>query len=435
LDLAKQLQKNDLAVNWHPCMQMKDFANHPPLAIKFAKNEFLIDFQGNSYIDATSSWWCKTLGHNQPQLQQAMIEQMYKFEHVIFANTTNNKIVELSAKLLKLIPHCNRVNYASDGSCAVEIAVKMSLQANQILGNKRSKLASLSGGYHGETILTLALSDCKLYSKPFENLLPAVNLIHNIPYVSGIKDSLWKSSNIDEVIEQLNPIANELSCIVLEPIVQGACGMQIYSADFLHKLATWAKSQNIHLIVDEIMTGFGRTGKMFAFEHANIQPDFICLGKGLTAGMLPMSAVVTTEDVYEIFYDDYSTGKAFMHSHTHTGNALAAAVACAALDVYNDINVVNKAKKLNDELYNKMYSVLIKTEMIENIRSIGGIVAADIINNNQRKAFKVCMEAIKHGVLMRPLGKVIYWLPPLNIEYASLDKLAEATIQSLLKFK
>ena len=435
LKIEQQLQKNDLDVNWHPCMQMKDFLTDPPLAIKFAKNEFLIDHSGKTYIDATSSWWCKTLGHNQPKLHQAMIEQMQKFEHVIFANTTNTKIVELSSKLINLIPHCNRVNYASDGSCAVEIAVKMSLQANQILGNGRNKLASLSGGYHGETILTLALSDCSLYSKPFVNLLPDVISIKDIPYVSGVRDEIWQNCKLNNFIKQLEPIADELSCIVLEPIVQGANGMNIYSADFLNKLGSWAKSQNIHLIADEIMTGFGRTGKMFAFEYANIKPDFVCLGKGLTAGMLPMSAVVTTENVYEVFYDDYSTGKAFMHSHTHTGNALAAAVSTAAIDIYNDIDIIKLSNNLNELMLNGMHKVNSSTGMLKNIRSLGAIVAADLKDNNNRRAYRVCLNAKKYGVLMRPLGEVIYWLPPLNTENDSIEKLIFATISSLKDIK
>lgn len=431
LKIEQQLQKDDLNVNWHPCMQMKDFSNDPPLAIKFAQNEFLIDHAGRSYIDATSSWWCKTLGHNQPKLHQAMIEQMQKFEHVIFANTTNTKIVELSSKLINLISHCNRVNYASDGSCAVEIAVKMSLQANQILGNRRNKLASLAGGYHGETILTLALSDCSLYSKPFVNLLPEVTSIKDVPYVSGISDEIWQNCKANNFIKQLEPMADELSCIVLEPIVQGANGMNIYSADFLHELANWAKSNNIHLIADEIMTGFGRTGKMFAFQHANIKPDFVCLGKGLTAGMLPMSAVVTTDDVYEIFYDDYSTGKAFMHSHTHTGNALAAAVATAAIDMYSEIDVIKLSNNLNKLMLQGMHKVNSETGMLKNIRSIGAIVAADLKNNNNRRAYRVCLNAKKQGVLMRPLGEVIYWLPPLNTQHESIEKLIFATISAL----
>jgi adenosylmethionine-8-amino-7-oxononanoate aminotransferase len=226
-------------------------------------------------------------------------------------------------------------------------------------------------------------------------------------------------------------MADELSCIVLEPIVQGANGMNIYSADFLHELANWAKSNNIHLIADEIMTGFGRTGKMFAFQHANIKPDFVCLGKGLTAGMIPMSAVVTTDDVYEVFYDDYSTGKTFMHSHTHTGNALAAAVATAAIDMYSEIDVIKLSNNLNKLMLQGMHKVNSETGMLKNIRSIGAIVAADLKNNNNRRAYRVCLNAKKQGVLMRPLGEVIYWLPPLNTQHESIEKLIFATISAL----
>ena len=431
--MSQSLIEEDLKFNWHPCMQMKDFESMPPLVIKRAFAEYLYDYNNKSYVDATSSWWCKSLGHSQPRLQKALTDQLEHFEHVIFGNTTHDVIVNLSKKLVAQTNHCNRVFYASDGSCAVEIAIKMSMQAQQLRNmGHRTKLAALQGGYHGETILTLGVSDCELYSKPFESLLPDVTIIAGFKSLSGVNDESWHNDKVSwqKIEAELDRIKDDLCCIVFEPILQGAYGMRIYSPDFLRRLALWAQANNVFLIADEIMTGFMRTGEFFAYQHAKIEPDFICLGKGLTGGMLPMSAVLTRESIYSLFYDDYSSGKAFMHSHTHSGNALAAAVAIEAIDM--TLEIKGQVANLSNALLAGMQEVLKTTGGFNNFRSIGCMVAADLINpeNIPRLGVKLAYQALKYGVLLRPLGNTIYWLPPLNSNQDIVSVLKNATIQA-----
>lgn len=413
---------------------MKDYETFRPLEIVNANGSYLELANGKSIIDAISSWWCKSLGHNHPRLKQALYKQMEKFEHVILANTSNTVIVELAEKLAEMTNGLSKVCFASDGSCAVEMAIKMSIQARQICGeNKRTKIMALANGYHGETGLALAVGDCDIYRKYYQTLMPEVEFIRNIPYVNSRHDPLWNDcSNIWPTIEQqLNPYKDCLSAIIFEPIVQGSAGMLIYSKDFLTRLRKWSKRNNVHLIADEIMTGFGRTGLPLACMHADIEPDFLCLAKGLTAGWLPLSVMLTSDSMYDIFYDDYSSEKAFLHSHTHAGNALAVAVAVEVFNVMRDENIYEQVQQNEAYYYHLMQDVAGQTNKIQNVRGIGAIVAADLITEQPRLGYEVFQAAVKLGALLRPLGNTIYWLPPLNITRADMEKLRDITIQAI----
>jgi adenosylmethionine---8-amino-7-oxononanoate aminotransferase len=429
--------KKDHKHVWHPCSQMKDHEQFPPMMVKSAKGSLIELTNGEQLIDATSSWWCKLLGHGHPRLKAALYQQAEQFEHVMLANTSNETIVRLSERLAGLMPNLEKVVYASDGACAVEMAMKMSLHARKILGDKqRHQFMSLSGDYHGETCGALAVSDLGRYRKPYEELLIASHFLQNIPYVSGQDDPLWSdcSAQWPAIENQLALHADQLTAILVEPIVQGANGMLIYSADFLRRLSHWAKQNDIHFIADEIMTGFGRTGKMLACEHADIQPDFLCLGKGLTGGWLPLSAVVTTEAIYDLFYDDYEMGKSFLHSHTYAGNALSAAVSLAMFDVMAEEQTLSTVNDQACLLRQLMEQTAEETGQLTRVRSLGAIVAADLIveNPQERKGYAVFQAAVKRGVLLRPLGNTVYWTPPLNISRALLAELQSATTASIL---
>jgi len=482
--IANQLNElitKDLQHIWHPCSQMHDYEDFPPIVVDSAKGSYLYLADGSKVIDAISSWWCKSLGHNHPVLKAALLKQLDKFEHVLLANTTNTVITELSAKLATLMPHLTRVFYASDGSCAVEIAMKMSLQARQLQQSiehiavqqasasvqqasasvqqasasvqqasasvqqasvtmqvPRTGFLALENSYHGETILALAASDLGIYKKPFTAILPKIDFLTGFPYVSSMHDPLWHncSSYWPNILRQLEALKYTLTAIIVEPIVQGAGGMLIYSADFLQRLATWAQNNDIHLIADEIMTGFGRTGLPLACQHANIKPDFICIAKGLTSGWLPLSAVLTTDAIYQLFYDDHATGKAFLHSHTHSGNALAASVALACLQVMEQENIYAIAQQRGALMLQLMQQIALTTGKLQNIRSIGAIVAADLIIPPQhppesRLGFMVYKAAMARGALLRPLGNTIYWLPPLNVPLETLYELQAITKQAI----
>ncbi len=430
------LIQRDLNCLWHPCAQMKDYEVFKPLIIKRARGSIIELSDGRKIIDAIASWWCKSLGHNHPQLKKALLQQLDKFEHVLLANTTYETIVQLSEKLTALMPSLKKVFYASDGSSAVEIAMKMSLHTRQIKGEtNRKKFIALSNSYHGETIGALSVSDMGLYRDPYKELLFDVAFLAPLPYVLTRNDPLWGNcqQHWDILKKQLDLLAHETTAILVEPIVQGAGGMRLYSQDLLKRLRDWTKQHGIHLIADEIMTGIGRTGKMLACEYANIEPDFLCLAKGLTSGWLPLSAVLTSDEIYYLFYDEYDTGKAFLHSHTHCGNALAVSIALATLQVMEQEHICRYVSELEPLMFRYMSEIAEHTGKLENVRSMGAIVAADFIvrDPQQRVGFEVYKSAVKLGALLRPLGNTIYWFPPLNIEFSTLQELKEITQKSI----
>ena len=431
-----KLQEKSLKHIWYPCSQMKDYEEFRPLVIKAAKGSYIELADGKKLLDAISSWWCKSLGHNHPRLKKAIIDQIEKFEHVILANTTHELIVNLSQELATLMPKLSKVFYAGDGSCAIEIAMKMSLHSRYINGDvKRNRFITLKDSYHGETIGALSVSDIGLYKNPYNTILFQPYIIDLIPYVHSIYDPLWNdcSEKWNTLEKSLEIYIDSTTALIVEPIVQGAGGMKIYSKDFLNRLAKWANKHNIHLIADEIMTGIGRTGKMLACQHAEIIPDFICLAKGLTSGWMPFSAVLTTDDIYNKFYDDFSSGKAFLHSHTYSGNALGVAVALETLNIIKEERL--HTRDINQIMLKNMYEIKDKTGRLKNVRGIGGIVAADLITNDKtpRLGYLIYQAAIKAGILLRPLGNTIYWLPPLNITDEEIEELKNKTMQVLLE--
>lgn len=424
----------DLKHIWHPASQMKDYEQFRPLVIHRASGAYLELESGQKMIDAISSWWCKSLGHNHPRIKQALIRQMEQFEHVIGANTCQPVLVELSEKLAALTSTLTHAFYAGDGSSAIEAAMKMSLHSRKIRGEaQRDRFMALSNSYHGETGLALSASDIGIYKAPYEEILMPVLFLAGIPYVHSKEEPLWQdcSSVWPEIEAQLNQHAENLTAIMVEPILQGAAGMLIYSQDFLRRLSIWAKSHDVHLIADEIMTGFGRTGSMLACSHSQIEPDFLCLSKGMTSGWLPMSVVLTSDVIYQQFYGDYHLGQSFLHSHTYSGNALAASAALETLKIFEEENICQKVKKMEPVLKQKMERVADKTGRLKNIRSIGSVVAADLITEVPRKGFEVFQHAVQLGAFLRPLGNTIYWLLPLNLEEEVVESLMTITTQAI----
>ena len=435
--MAKGLLDLDLQHVWHPCSQMKDYEQFSPLVIKRAAGGYLELANGKKIIDAISSWWCKSLGHGHPRLKKALRQQMENFEHVIFSNTTNRIIVELSQRLTSLMTGLDKVFYAGDGSCAIEIAMKMSLHSRIIEGEQqRTKYIALQNGYHGETAGALSVSYVGLYRAPYTAILFEPYFIAPIPYILNTQDPKWEDCASQwKIIERsLEPYAETATAILVEPIVQGTGGMKIYSQNFLARLSQWAKANHVHLIADEIMTGIARTGKMLACEHAKIVPDFVCLSKGLTSGWLPFSAVLTHNEMYRVFYDDYQTGKAFLHSHTYSGNVLAASIALETLDIIREENICEKATLLGEVMLEKMNAVAQKTGRLINVRGIGALVAADLIPDptRPRLGYEIYQEAINQGALMRPLGNTLYWLPPLNSDVRLIEELESITTNAIL---
>ncbi len=458
----------DLAVLWHPCGQQRDYRTFPPLEVVRAEGCRLGLADGLEVFDAISSWWCKSLGHGHPRLRAALIEQAARFEHVILANTTNEAVVRLSERLCALAngdgpsawgsptsapssatatastsnstsrsAHADegrfsRVFYAGDGSTAVEVAIKLALQAQLQRGNTgRVKLAALANGYHGETLATLSVGDCGQYKDTFSPLLFPCAMLGPLPYRSGPDDPLWQNASAEwPILEQaLEPLAREIAAIVYEPVLQGAGGMRVYSPDLLRRLRTWADANQVYLIADEIAAGMGRCGAMLAGHLAagpdgdasRAHPDMVVLSKGLTGGFMPLSAVVTTEAVHRQFDAEWAERRAFLHSNTYAGNALAVAVANAALDVYADEDILGRVAR-NGPLLRRGLAELARTRpFLADVRGIGMVAAVDLraadgahLDWRARTGWRVFREAIARGALLRPLGDTMYLFPPLN---------------------
>jgi adenosylmethionine-8-amino-7-oxononanoate aminotransferase len=435
---VNDLTLRDLKHVWHPCSQMKDYEAFPPAEVVGASGSRLYLKNGSELIDATSSWWCKTLGHGHPRLREALFRQAGKFEHVISANTANETLVGLSEQLSTLCPPLDKVFYAGDGSSAVEIALKMALHAQRIQNQtQRTRFLALGNGYHGESGLSLGVSDLGLYREPYAAVLPEPILVRDLPYVTGPADPLWNDCSafwpaIEAALEAHRETA---AALIVEPVLQGAGGMRVYSPDLLRRLRAWTQRHGVLLIADEILTGFWRTGKMLAIDHAGIVPDLLCLSKGLTAGWMPFSATVVHPDLYDVFYADYGHGRDFLHSNTYSGNALGAAVAREALSIYTEPGFGESVTEFGVTLANRWAQVSAASGVLGNVRGVGGMVAADLILpeslKKSRVGFEVFREAVARGALLRPLGNTLYWLPPLNTPAADLDRLAEITSDSV----
>ncbi|KTC93516.1 adenosylmethionine--8-amino-7-oxononanoate transaminase [Fluoribacter dumoffii] len=430
---TQQLISKDLKHFWHPCTQMKDFETCPPLIIEKAQGSYLYTNKG-PLIDAISSWWCKSLGHGHPAVVAAIKEQLNHFEHVIAANTTHSKLVELAENLAEITKK-QHVFFASDGSSAVEIAMKLAIHANQIKGfTEKNQFIALKNGYHGETLGTMSVSDLGIYKAPYTAFGLTCHLIQNIPYISGKEDSLWHDcgSYWTLVEKELESVSDNVCAVIVEPLIQGAGGMLCYSPDFLKKLSSWAKSKNIYLIADEIMTGMGRTGKWLASNHADVEPDLICLSKGLTSGSIPLSCTMIDHAIFKLFYADFASGKSFLHSHTYSGNPLAVSAALATIHAMQEEKIISRAQSLGEYMLTSLTEIAELTGKLSNVRGIGAVVAADLEDNGQsRIGNKIYQHALNHGALIRPIGNTLYWLPPLNTDHEVIGKLAEITLHSI----
>jgi adenosylmethionine---8-amino-7-oxononanoate aminotransferase len=448
------LAARDLAAFWHPCAQMRDYRDFPPLEIVGARGTRLTLADGRQILDAISSWWCKALGHGHPRLAAALREQQEAFEHVITANTTSAPLVRFCERILaaanghpaaawgpsappgRLPGHFGKVFLADNGSTAVEIALKMALQAQAQRGEpRRTRFAALENGYHGETAATLSVGDLELYAAPYRALCFPVERLRGLPYRSGPQDPFWfdAGESWPAIERALAPHAGTLAAIVYEPVLQAAGGMLFYSPDLLRRLRTWADAHGVYLIADEIASGMGRTGAMLASHLAGpgALPDFAALSKGLTAGVLPLSAVLTTDAVYDLFDADYLEGRAFLHSNTYTGHALGVAVANAVLDVFATDEILARVAALAPRLRAALEAVAAPRPILRNLRACGMVAAVDVREADgrardpgRRTGYAIYREAVRRGALLRPLGDTMYLYPPLTVTEAEIDEMA-----------
>lgn len=444
MSLNDQWMQRDLKVLWHPCTQMKDHEKLPLIPIRRGEGVWLEDFDGKRYLDAVSSWWVNVFGHGNPRISQRIKDQLDSLEHVMLAGFSHQPVVELSERLVQITPAgLSRVFYADNGSSGIEVALKMSFHYWHNLGQpNKQRFVTLTNSYHGETVAAMSVGDVDLFTDTYKALLLDTLKVPSPDCYLRPEGMSWEehSRNMFAAMEQtLAEHHQEVAAVIVEPLIQGAGGMRMYHPIYLTLLREACDRYGVHLIHDEIAVGFGRTGSMFACEQAGITPDFLVLSKALTGGFLPMAAVLTTDQVYAAFYDDYATLRAFLHSHTYTGNPLACAAALATLDIFRDDQVI-EANKLLAARMNTATAHLVDHPHVAEVRQTGMALAIEMVQDKasksaypwqQRRGLKVYQHALSRGALLRPLGNVVYFLPPYVITPEQIDFLAEVATEGI----
>ncbi len=432
----KLLLDRSLKSVWHPCTQMKQHESYPLIPIQKGAGVWLYDAEGKRYLDAVSSWWVNLFGHNNPRIKDAIKQQLDTLEHVMLAGFTHEPVVELSEKLAKLAG-LGHAFYASDGASATEIALKMSFHYWRNSGKiNKIKFISLQNSYHGETLGALGVTDVAIFKDTYAPLLIQSAQMPSPDFRlsdDGESDEAFALRCADQLEHYISEHHEQLAAFIIEPLIQCAAGMGMYHPVYIKRAREICTKYSVHLIADEIAVGFGRTGTMFACEQADVTADFICLSKGITGGYLPLSAVLTTDKVYQAFYDD-STIKGFLHSHSYTGNPLACSAALATLAIFDADSVIEKNKEKTAYLNSKMQALLASSNAelpIQHLRHQGMISAFDVKTNNPKFSRDCYAEALKQGVLLRPIGNTVYFMPPYTISESEIDFMLQAAVSAL----
>ncbi|MBC8024582.1 MAG: adenosylmethionine--8-amino-7-oxononanoate transaminase [Steroidobacteraceae bacterium] len=435
--------ERDLAHVWHPCTQMKDHETVPMIPLRAGSGVWLEDVHGKRYIDGISSWWVNLFGHANPRIGAAVAEQLGRLEHAIFAGFTHEPAITLAEELTRLAPAgLNRCFFADNGSAAIEVAVKMSFHFWRNTGHARkTRFITLANSYHGETLGALAVGNVDLYKSIYKPLLMDV-ITAPSPDSFMREDGVSEADHARRMFAQMETLLAthhaDVAAVIVEPLVQCAGGMRMYDPVYLKLLRDACDRHGVHLIADEIAVGFGRTGTMFACEQAGIRPDYLCLSKGLTGGYLPLSAVLTTDSVYDAFYDD-RVQNAFLHSHSYTGNPLACAAANATLAIFREQPVLERNRE-TARLMRASVEHLADHPHVAEIRQRGMILAIELVKDKatrapfpseERRGLVLYRHALERGALIRPLGTTIYFMPPYVIEPGEIHTLATVATEGI----
>ncbi len=427
------LQRSLRAV-WHPCTQMKAHESLPLIPIARGAGVWLYDFDGRRYLDAISSWWVNLFGHCNPRINAALRDQLERLEHVILSGFTQQPVIELSEKLAALtgnaLGHCF---YASDGASATEIALKMSFHYWRNSGRtEKTEFVSLAGSYHGETIGALAVTDVALFRDAYAALLrpgatvPSPDWRAAEPGETARDFALRRAAALEDHLERHH---RHTAALIVEPLIQCASGMGMYDPEYLRRARALCERYEVHLIADEIAVGCGRSGTFFACEQAGVRPDFLCLSKGITGGYLPLSVVLTTEKVYQAFYDD-QVSRGFLHSHSYTGNALACRAALATLAIFDEDSVLETNRARSARL-SAAARPIAEHPRVEHFRNTGMIWAFDVEGADAQFSQRFYRAALERELLLRPLGNTVYFMPPYVIDDEAIEALAAGTLEVL----
>lgn len=444
MSLNHSWMHRDLQVLWHPCTQMKDHEQLPLIPIRCGEGVWLEDFDGKRYLDAVSSWWVNVFGHANPRIGDRVKAQLDQLEHVMLAGFSHQPVIELSERLVRITPPgLARVFYADNGSSGIEVALKMSHHYWINSGQPQKKrFVTLTNSYHGETVAAMSVGDVSLFTDTYKALLLDTLKVPSPDCYLRPEGASWEEHSRAMFAHMEQCLAEhhaEVAAVIVEPLIQGAGGMRMYHPVYLTLLREACDRYGVHLITDEIAVGFGRTGTMFACEQAGITPDFMILSKALTGGYLPMAAVLTTDAVYQAFYDDYATLRAFLHSHTYTGNPLACAAALATLDIFEQDQVIEANQALSARMAQATEHLKDHPHVAE-VRQTGMALAIEMVADKagkvaypwqERRGLRVYQHALARGALLRPLGNVVYFLPPYVITPEQIDFLAEVASEGI----
>nr|WP_282100691.1 adenosylmethionine--8-amino-7-oxononanoate transaminase [Hydrogenophaga aromaticivorans] len=429
-------RQRSLAAVWHPCTQMKlhapDGAALPLIPVARAEGVWLHDHEGRRYLDAISSWWVNLFGHNHPAIRAALIDQLHTLDHVMLAGFTHGPVVELSERLAALTG-LGHAFYGSDGASATEIALKMSAHHWRNAGRaEKNRFVGVAGGYHGETVGALAVTDIALFREAYA---PLVRLAATVPSPDARQAAPGETpADVAEraaaaLADWLAEHAHQTAAVIIEPLIQCAAGMAMHDPLYLKRARELCDQHQVHLVLDEIAVGFGRTGTLFAHEQAGIRPDFLCLSKGLTGGTLPLSVVLTTDAVFAAFYDD-EVARGFLHSHSYTGNPLACRAALATLDLFDQTDALRQNLGTSERLA-MQFAPISNHPRVRHARQRGMVFAWDVLSSLPDFSRRYARHALAQGLLLRPIGHTLYAMPPYVIDEAEGALLARGALAAL----
>ncbi len=441
----EELRAWDHAYLWHPFTQMRDWLAAPPLIIERGEGNYLIDLEGRRYLDGVSSLWCNVHGHRKPELDAALRQQAERIAHSTLLGLSNVPAVELARALIEIAPlGLRRVFYSDAGANAVEIALKIAFQYWQLRGEpQRTRFVSLVEAYHGDTLGAVSVGYSERFHRFFRPLLFDVLKLrppHVYRWQQGFAPVDALRAAVREAEELFAAHGRTLAAVIVEPLMQGAAGMWDHPPEYLRTLRNLSRESGTLLICDEVATGFGRTGRMFAVQHADVQPDLLCLGKGLTAGYLPLAATLVTEEIFTAFLAPYERFEAFSHGHTYTGNPLACAVALANLEIFTRERVVERVRERAGQLSRLLQQHVAPLPHVGDVRQVGLMVGVELVQDRAtRRRYRpewqvgnqVCQEIRRHGVILRPLGPVIVMMPPLSITEPELNHLVTSCARAI----